>query len=429
MAKKCLISQITQAEPVVIQGWISQIRILAKVAFLIIKDPSGIIQVVAQPEQLKTLSLKVEDVVKITGQVILNSQAKLGLEIQMQSVEVLNPVGDNLPFNSNSKNLEETAPEVILAHRPISLRNPFLGEVFQVQGDLVQLFRNFLQNNYFQEIFTSKIVSSGTEGGSNLFELKYFDKIAYLAQSPQFYKEYGTASFGRVFETGHVYRAEPHATSRHLTEYYSLDVEMGFIDNVLEVIQLEKELLTYIFQELNKKYQKIFEQRGLPLLPSMLDIPVWSFTEALAKLKEHYNRIDLTDDLDSEAERQLCSLALKECGVEAVFILGFPLASRPFYCHPLDSSGAASSFDLLFKGMEITSGGQRLHQRKAIESALANKGLKVADFSTHLQMYEQGMPPHGGFAIGLERLTALIMGLKNVKEASMWPRDRNRISP
>jgi nondiscriminating aspartyl-tRNA synthetase len=222
-----------------------------------------------------------------------------------------------------------------------------------------------------------------------------------------------------------VYRAEPHATSRHLTEYYSLDLELGFIDSVRDVIELEKELLTYIFQGLNEKFASTLQKP----LPNMREAPVWTFQDSVERLRKEHARTDLTDDLDGEAERQLCAIAERETGVPAVFVLGYPQSSRPFYTHPGDEPGFSAGFDLLFRGVEITSGGQRLHTRESLEKAIVAKGMNPKSFEDHLRMYELGMPPHGGLAIGLERLTALVLGLHNVREATMYPRDRMRISP
>src|SRR4029077_2431106 len=314
-------------------------------------------------------------------------------------------------------------------YRPLAVRNEVIGNVFRVQAALLRFFREFLAQRRFTEIITSKLVASGTEGGTNLFEVKYFDRVAYLAQSPQFYKEHGVAGFERVFETGHVYRAEPHATSRHLTEYYSLDLELGFIDGPEDVIQLERELLTYMFECLNKDFATILNLYRKQPLPSMLQVPCWEFAHCLELLKEKFNRSDLTDDLDPQAERQLCQLAERETGVPAVFVLGFPLSGRPFYTAPRGTSGAASSFDLLFQGVEITTGGQRLHRREDLASALRGRGIDPANFEHHLKMFELGMPPHGGFAIGLERLTAQILNLPNVRQATLYPRDRTKLTP
>jgi nondiscriminating aspartyl-tRNA synthetase len=415
-------------EEVLVRGWIFRLRALAKTSFIILHDCTGTVQCVASSAQLHDLHLKLDDVIEIRGTVRTEPRAQSGFELDLSSVAVLNRSTNNLPFNASS-DVTEVSQEVILDHRPLSLRNRGIGDIFRVQSEIVRAYREFLQRNHFTEIFTSKIVAGGTEGGTNLFRIRYFDRVAYLAQSPQFYKEYGVAGFERVFETGHVYRAEPHATSRHLTEYYSLDLEMGFVDGPEEVIQLERELLTYIFAQLDERCREIFESRKLSPLPSMLDVPVWEFSDCLDRLRDAFGRTDLTDDLDPQGERQLCALAEKEHGVPAVFVLGFPLAGRPFYTAPRSDSGAAQSFDLLFRGVEITTGGERLHRREELERSLAGRGIDPASFAGHLRMFELGMPPHGGLAIGLERLTMLVMGLANVREATMYPRDRMRVSP
>src|SRR6266481_5932149 len=316
-----------------------------------------------------------------------------------------------------------------LIHFLISIRNKVVGNVFRVQAALLTFFREFLTQRRFTEIITAKLVASGTEGGTNLFEVKYFDRVAYLAQSPQFYKEHGVAGFERVFETGHVYRAEPHATSRHLTEYYPLDLEFGFIDGPEDVIQLERELLTYIFDRVNKDCASLLSLYRKQPLSSMLEVPCWEFERCVELLKERFNRTDLTDDLDPEAERQLCQLAEKDTGISAVFVVGFPLSGRPFYTAPRGTTGAANSFDLLFQGVEITTGGQRLHRREDLEKALRGRGIDPTNFESHLRMFDLGMPPHGGFAIGLERLTAQILNLPNIRQATLYPRDRTKLTP
>ncbi|MCZ6711062.1 MAG: aspartate--tRNA(Asn) ligase, partial [Gammaproteobacteria bacterium] len=316
-----------------------------------------------------------------------------------------------------------------LEYRPLSMRTQRSGDVFRIQNVLLDGFRGYLKANAFTEIITSKIVAQGTEGGTNLFALDYFDRKAYLAQSPQFYKEHGVAAFERVFETGHVYRAEPHASSRHLTEYYSLDVEMGFIDDPIEVIELERALLESMFARLTGSNEDMRRRFDVWPVPDIARAPIWEFQECLDRLEAAHGLTHLTDDLDPNAERLLCALAEQEFGVSAVFVLGFPLSARPFYTMARDEKGAAQSFDLLLNGVEITTGGQRLHSRQALESAMSARSIDPAGFEDHLRMFDLGMPPHGGFAIGLERLTAQLLGLPNVREAVMYPRDRNRLTP
>jgi nondiscriminating aspartyl-tRNA synthetase len=400
---------------VILRGWISRLRVLAKTTFIILKDCSGEIQCVAATEAVSRHKMKLDDAVEIRGRIRPDSRAKNGIEIDVESVSILNPASNSLPFNSSS-DARDVSAEIRLEYRPLALRSNAIGDVFRIQAAILKHFRSYLSSQRFTEIVSSKIVGGGTEGGTNLFEIKYFDRVAYLAQSPQFYKEHGVAGFERVFETGHVYRAEPHATSRHLTEYYSLDLEMGFIDGPEDIIQLERQLLTFMFEKLNEEFRTT--------LPSMQDVPIWTFEECLQRLK----RNDLIDDLDPDAERQLCRIAEEECGVPAVFVLGFPLASRPFYTHPRTETTAAG-FDLLFKGLEVTTGGQRLHRREDLERSLSSRGIAPSSFESHLKMFELGMPPHGGLAIGLERLTAQILGLANVRDATLYPRDRYRVTP
>lgn len=413
---------------VVIRGWVSRLRVLARTTFIIVKDCTGEAQCVAGTDALDDIALKLDDAVEIEGVVRMDRRAKMGVEIDITRVHLLNSVAGTLPFNSSSE-IANVSLEIRLDYRPLALRNDAVGDVFRTQAALLRYFREYLTSEHFTEIVTSKIVAGGTEGGTNLFEIRYFDRVAYLAQSPQFYKEHGVAGLERVFETGHVYRAEPHATSRHLTEYYSLDLEMGFIDGPEDVIELERRLLTFIFERLNEAHASTLSHYRKEPLPSMRNVPVWEFGECLERLK----RADLVDDLDPDAERALCRLAEAECGVAAVFVLGFPLSARPFYTHPrataVGGGGAAAGFDLLFGGLEITTGGQRLHRRSDLEAALRARGLSPAAFESHLRMFDLGMPPHGGLAIGLERLTAQILGLANIREATLYPRDRYRVTP
>jgi nondiscriminating aspartyl-tRNA synthetase len=410
-------------EHVVIRGWVFRLRILAKTTFIVVRDCTGEAQCVAATDSLRASRIRLDDAVQVDGLVRLDERARGGFEIDVARVEILNRAAQVLPFNSSS-DVSAVGLEILTEYRPLALRTDRVGDIFRIQAAILQYFRECLVSRHFTEIVSSKIVAGGTEGGTNLFEIRYFDRVAYLAQSPQFYKEHGVAGFDRVFETGHVYRAEPHATSRHLTEYYSLDLEVGFIDGPEDVIQLERELLTCMFERLNTEHAETLARYRSAPLPSMLDVPVWTFEDC----RERLRRADLVDDLDPEAERQLCRMAEEECGVAAVFVLGFPLSARPFYTHPL-AGGAAAGFDLLFNGLEITTGGQRLHRRVDLERALESRGLSAASFAAHLRMFDLGMPPHGGLAIGLERLTAQVLGLANIREATLYPRDRYRISP
>jgi nondiscriminating aspartyl-tRNA synthetase len=426
--QRTLVSELPSriGQSVTVRGWIYRIRTLAKTVFIIVRDCTGEAQCVAAPDSLE-LKPRLDDAVELRGRVRGDARARTGVEIDVESIAVLNPAAGVLPFNASS-DIAAVNSDLKLEYRPLAVRNDLVGDVFRIQAAVLRYFREYLTSQHFTEIVSSKIVSGGTEGGTNLFAIKYFERTAYLAQSPQFYKEHGVAGFERVFETGHVYRAEPHATSRHLTEYYSLDLEMGFIDGPEDVIELERRLLTFIFQSLNDSYSTILARYRTEPLPPMMSTPIWEFADCIERLRSRAGGTHLTDDLDPDAERVLCAIAEEECGVPAVFVIGFPLSGRPFYTYPRTQTTAAG-FDLLFGGLEVTTGGQRLHRRQDLEHALLSRGISPASFESHLKMFDLGMPPHGGLAIGLERLTAQILGLSNVRDACLYPRDRYRLTP
>ncbi len=427
--KRQLIAELdrSQSEPVILKGWIRRIRETKSTTFAVMQDCSGVIQVVADPANVKNLGLRAESAIMIIGTPRIDERAPGGIEIDCEKLEVLNPAAEVLPFTSISR-LDQISLDIAINNRPLALRTDRGGAISRIEAALAEEFRAALRRRRFTEIFTSKIVASATEGGTNLFEIKYFDRAAYLAQSPQFYKEHGVAGMERVFETGHVYRAEPHASSRHLCEYLSLDLEMGFIDGLDDIINLEREVLTEMFAAIRERFANSLAQFD-SYLPSLEAALAWTFEECLDRLRKAHRRSDLVDDLDPMAERQLCEIAQNESGVAALFVTEFPLSIRPFYTHPASDGVHAAGFDLLLRGLEVTTGGQRLHRRSDLEAALRARGIEAAAFQSHLKMFDFGMPPHGGLAIGLERLTCQVLGLKNVREATLYPRDLNRLDP
>ncbi|HEX5421322.1 MAG TPA: aspartate--tRNA(Asn) ligase [Gammaproteobacteria bacterium] len=415
-------------ETVLLRGWIYRLRTLRETTFVVLRDCSGEIQCVGATAALHGLRPKQDDTVEIQGMVLAEARAKGGSEVAIVRLSVLNPASHRLPFNS-AGSIDTVSLDTQLEYRPLSLRTSRTRDIFTVRNALLGYFREYLGAHRFTEIITPKLVANGTEGGANLFGLDYFGRTAYLAQSPQLYKEHGVAAFERVFETGQVYRAEPHASSRHLTEYYSLDLEMGFIDGPEDVIELERDLLAFMFEQLAAEHGDVLRRCHAPPLPEIRNAPVWEFAECLARLRQDERATPTAHDLDPEAERLLCSLAREEAGAACVFVLGYPLSARPFYTSPRGTDGAAQSFDLLLNGVEVTTGGQRHHERAALEAAMKERGMKVGAFADHLRAFDLGMPPHGGLAIGLERLTAQLLGLGNVREAVMYPRDRYRLTP
>jgi nondiscriminating aspartyl-tRNA synthetase len=312
----------------------------------------------------------------------------------------------------------------------VALRHRKQAAIFKVQAAIAEAFAAYLRAEGFLEIFTSKLIATGTEGGSELFSLPYFGRTAYLAQSPQFYKEMMVASGAeRVFEIGHVYRAEPHETARHLNEYVSLDVEVGFIESEATLMRLETELLRHVFAHLNATCgPELALWNATATVPAR--IPEVTRAEAHRLLEASGLEVGERNDLSPEAERALCRYAEEHWESPFVFVTEFPTAKRPFYAMAKEGAPhVTKSFDLLYRGLEITTGGQRIHHHEALLARMHERGMNPEAFEGYLAAFRHGMPPHGGFAIGLERLTARVLGLGNVREASLFPRTRNRLTP
>jgi nondiscriminating aspartyl-tRNA synthetase len=427
-----------------LSGWVHRIRELGGVSFVILRDRSGMVQLVFNEKPALTL----ESVITVKGLAALNEKAPGGAELKVEKLELLSSAAPDLPFQVNG-DASKVGLESILDNRGLSLRNPKIRAIFKVQSTIIEAFSQFLRGEGFTEIKSSKLVAGGTEGGTNLFAVDYFDRKVYLAQSPQMYKQMLVASgLERVFEVAEAYRAEKHDTPRHLNEYVSMDLEMGFIESELDLIALEKRLLCYIFEQVATKNAAellLWQDSGasVPESDAVMAAPVITYEECVkvaneeaAKQKGGSQRIF---DITPEAERSVCEWAAREHGVPLVFVNAFPRRHRPFYTYPLSegSSGSAEpspaaltmSFVALFRGLEITSGGRRQHDYKAQLEAMPKFGIKPENMEGYLSIFKYGCPPHGGFAIGCERLTQKILGLASVKEASLFPRDRKRVEP
>ena len=397
-------------------------------AFLTLRDRSGLVQVVLEGE-LAATPLSTESVITVTGRVVEAKKAALGVEVSASQLELLAPAQSPLPIEVNKKEIP-AGLEAILNHRVLALRNPKVHATFTIQSVLAGAFREFFIQRGFTQIFTPKIVAAGTEGGSNLFPIQYFEQTAYLAQSPQFYKQMMVgAGYERVFEIAPVYRAEEHNTSRHLNEYTSLDVEMGFIESFEELMELETELLRYMFAEVHAKCGAELALHGVTV-PIIESIPRLTVAEAQTLLLETYSKQSPEGDLDPEGERLLCQHFAEQGLPALVFLTHYPREIRPMYAMPASENPAlTASFDLLFNGLEITTGGQRIHLAEMLEESMQSRGMNPESFEDYLNTFRYGMPPHGGFAIGLERLTSRLLGQNNVREATAFPRDRNRLTP
>ncbi|WP_456413975.1 aspartate--tRNA(Asn) ligase [Oceanithermus profundus] len=410
-------------EEVELQGWLHWRRDLGGIQFILLRDRSSIVQVVL-PGGLK-LPLP-ESAVRVRGVVVQNDKAPGGYEVQAEDLEVLQPSQQPTPVEIPKEEWRAN-PETLLTYRYVTLRGEKARAPLKIQSALVRGFRKYLDSQGFTEIFTPKLVRAGAEGGANLFEVDYFGESAYLAQSPQLYKQIMVGVYERVYEVAPVWRAEEHATSRHLNEYLSLDVEMGFIDSDEDVMALEEELVRAMLEEAAQTAGPELEllEVEMPKLPR--EIPRVPYAEAKRIVKEELG-LGMGADLNDEAERALGAYFVEKYGTDFVFIVQYPESVRPFYTYPTDD-GLTRGYDLLFRGLEITSGGQRIHDPDVIVQQLEKKGMDPQRFRDYIEVFKYGMPPHGGFAIGAERFTQKLIGLPNVRYARAFPRDRHRLEP
>ena len=413
-------------------GWLHNVRRLGGVSFVVLRDGWGTIQAVTESEAdlAPIAELSLESVIALTGTVVATPQAPGGVELYEPQLEVITPVTEPAPVPLQQKRLKAGLP-TLLDHAVVANRHPERRAVFRLASGAMAGFRATLQANHFTEIQSPKLVASATESGANVFKLEYFGGDAFLAQSPQFYKQIMVGVFARVFEVGPVFRAEPHDTTRHVNEYVSLDVEFGFIENHFTVMAMVRTVLAGIFQTLAAEYAAELEllKANLPEVPA--EIPHIHFAEAQELIWQRHG-VDVRGepDLSPQDERWLGEWAQQEHGSDFLFVVGYPMGKRPFYTHPDPQNPAYSnSFDLLFRGTELITGGQRLHVYADYLAALAKANLPTEPFETYLEAFRYGMPPHGGFAIGLERLLMQLLGLPNLRLATLFPRDQKRLTP
>ena len=429
------ISQILEGDytdkTVEMEGAVHTIRDMGEVAFVILRKAEGLVQCVFEEgvTEFDLKDLKEESAVVITGVVAREDRAPHGFEISLRKIKVLSQPAEILPI-AISKYKMNTSLETKLALRPVSLRNVRERAKFKIQEGIVRGFREFLQTQGFTEIHTPKIVARGAEGGSNVFKLDYFNKKAELGQSPQFYKQTMVGVFDRVFEVAPVFRAEKHNTTRHLNEYVGLDFEMGYIDGFEDVMAMETGFLQYTMALLAKDYQKELDMLGVKL-PDVRRIPAVRFDQAKELVSEKYNRkIRNPYDLEPEEEVLIGRYFKEEYDSDFVFVTHYPSKKRPFYAmdDPADPKFTLS-FDLLFKGLEVTTGGQRIHDYQEILAKMEKRNMDPEDIASYLMIFKYGMPPHGGLGIGLERLTMRLLDEQNVRETSLFPRDVTRLEP
>jgi nondiscriminating aspartyl-tRNA synthetase len=411
-------------EKVMIAGWVHRRRLLKSVAFLIVRDSRGLAQVVVSDPQVRATldELTEESVVEVAATVAANETAPSGVELVDPVLTVLS-AAEPPPFDLYRPSLAASLP-TLLDHAAVSLRHPARQAAFRVGAAAVRGFRSTLDAQGYIEVHTPKIVASATESGANVFAIDYFGRPAYLAQSPQFYKQTLVGVFERVYEVGPVFRAEPHDTVRHLAQYTSLDVELGFIRDHRDVMAVLRDVVAGMLASV-----AAVGSVPLPVVPQ--SIPSVHFADALALIGAAAGEDLATEpDLAPAHERWLGEWTKREHGSDFLFITGYPMVKRPFYTHPDPARpGYSNGFDLLFRGMELVTGGQRLHRYEDYLAALAATGEPTTPYESYLDVFRHGMPPHGGFAIGLERFVMRLLEVANIREVTLFPRDLNRLTP
>ena len=428
---RILNSQTTQylGKIVSVAGWVNSRRDHGKIVFLDLRDRSGILQVVCNSSVAKDVKeeyvLRVEGIVQERPKAMVNPELETGkIELKAKTVEVL-AKASQLPFDL--KNLKLSLPK-ILDWRPLTLRNPKIKAIFKIQEQLLDSFRNTIKGLGFTEFQAPLIVPSNAEGGAQVFHIDYYNYDAYLAQSPQLYKQIMLAGFERVFTVTHVFRAEPSVTTRHLAEYISLDAEMSFIDSWQDLMDVCEKIVKDMFSALPKKCAKELKILKAKMPEMGENIPRLKMREAQQIIFERTKRDHRKEqDLAPEDEKEICNFAREKYGSDLVFITHYPTKKRPFYTQPDPKTPDYTlSFDLLCRGLEITTGGQRINEYDKLVRNIKKWGNKPKDFSFYLQNFKYGMPPEGGFAFGLERVTKQILELENVREASLFARDMER---
>jgi len=412
-------------------GSVYKIRNMSGFAFVILRTRRLMVQCIYNEDfaEFPLANLKEEACVIITGEVVADERSKAGFELRLKQVQVLSSPSEELPVVINNRNIE-TSLDTLLDYRPITLRNEKERAIFKLQEGICRGFRDFLTSQHFTEIHSPKIVYAGAEGGANIFKLDYFGREAYLAQSPQFYKQMMVGVYERVYEIAPVYRAEKHDTSRHLNEYISVDFEMGYLESFIQLMQMETKLLQHALDFLRREYSHELALLKVSL-PDASNIPAIRFHEAKQLISDEYKReIKDLEDFEPEEEKLLYALMKKKTGSEFVFVTHYPTKKRPFYAmEDSENPDVTNSFDLLFRGLEITTGGQRIHNYDEQVRKMLSRGMNPASFETYLMLHKYGIPPHGGLGLGLERFTSKLLEQNNIRYSTLFPRDLKRLTP
>lgn len=426
--ERALIGKIAEYEnqEALIKGRVFNVRNLGNIVFLVVQDYTGTIQVVVD----KSMEVKTGDAVVITGLVKKDARAKSGFEMKGTKVEVVSKNIEEIPIDLSKEDLNLNL-NTLLDYRTLSVRHPKVQAIFRLYDLLLKSYESVMREYDFTEIKTPKLLGSATEGGANFFKVKYFEKEATLAQSPQFYKQIMVGAFERVFEIGSAFRAEPHFTTRHVNEYISLDAEMGFISSYEDIIKILNPILKKMFSMIESEGKPYLDLYGIEISKVPDEIPCFKLSEMKKIIKEEYGHEIAEDtDIDPHGEELAGRYAKEKFGSDFVFLTHYPWSDRPFYTMPNPEDPEETyGFDLLYKGLEIITGGQRIHDYEELLANMKKKGVKSQGMEFYLNTFKYGIPPHGGWAMGSERIIKQILNLDSIKEAVLFPRDVKRLIP
>ncbi len=427
MGERNYIKDLKVGENVLLKGWVYDYRVLSKMAFVVLRDMTGYVQCIAKNEKIvkQVSNLTMESVVEIKGKVnkagVKEQNARKDIEVEITGLEILNKA-EKLPIQVNEKAVKAELP-ARLDNRSLDVRKPRVRAIFKIQSTIINAFREYFYKNGFIEIQPPGIIATSTEGGTDLFEVKYFNEKAYLAQSPQLYKQLMAISLEKVFSTNTIWRAEKHDTTKHINEIRQMDIECAFHNDV-EIMKYVEEVVQYMVKKVMENNKKELDTLGLEL--KVPQAKYLTYNEAVALLNKNRVKMKVGEDFEPEAEKKLCSLFPDHI----VFTYEWPISLKPFYIWPKDKKkGVSGGFDALYNGIEIASGGQRVHVPEILIQQLKSKGLKPESFKWYVDAFRYGSPIHSGWSVGLERMTQTMLKLDNIREATLFPRDRRRLTP
>jgi len=415
---------------ITVAGWIEDIRNIGSIAFIILRDRKGTLQVTAlkkeNPELFeKIVNIPRESVIAVNGECKKSDKARNGYEVIPKELEILSSAETPLPLGVVDKVGSEL--ETRLDNRFIDLRKQEIQAIFKIRNIIIKAIHEYLRKNNFIEVHTPNIIASSSEGGTDVFKLKYFEKEAFLAQSPQLYKQMLMATgFDRVYEIAWYFRAEEHNTRRHLNESTAVDLEMAFISSVEDVMKILEGLVHSMWKKASKCKEELEILDKKVIVPNLPFIRV-EYSEVIEKLNKAGSIIKWGEDLGTEEEKLLGKL-MKKDGHEFYFITKYPIEAKPFYTMP-EGDKLSRGFDLACKGVEMASGSQRIHNVELLKKRLIECDLNPEDFDSYLKAFRYGMPPHGGFGFGIERFIMELLDIKNIRECILFPRDRTRLTP